>query len=174
MDDNSSAPYFQEKMNSVSNNAMAEDDDIDMNNAMAEDDSDIEWDLEHLKEFGNEKQLNVLRREIGCIVAHGLTPSEGWYDERFEHINMYSNLGWANLAKRFHNKDQYIHDTAIYIMRLSDELLEERGSKPNFNLPTYHSLIHSIKNIWGYYRQLYISGDDDDDILGLIEGIKSM
>jgi hypothetical protein len=89
----------------------------------------IEWELEHLQEFNNEKQLKLLRQEVTHIISHGFQPSEGWYDERFEHINLYSHLGWSQLAQRFHNTDQYIHDTSIYIMRLSDELLEERGCK---------------------------------------------
>ena len=144
------------------------DDEIIMSQS---EESDIENDLEHLKELDNEKQLNVLKREIGHIVAHGLFPSEGWYDERFAHINMYSQLGWSHLAKKFHNSDQYIHDTSIYIMRLSDELLEERGSKPNFHLRTYHSLIHNIYNIWNYYKQIYC---EEDDMMDLISGMSGL
>ena len=147
-----------------------EEDDTDMNTSDNELEGDIEWELQHLKNFGNAKQLDLLRREVGHIVAHGLIPPEGWYDERFEHINMYSHLGWAEMAKRFHNKDQYLHDTALYIMRLSDELLEERGTKPNFHIPTYHRMIHDIQNIWNYYSQVYMS-QEDDDMTDLIEGM---
>lgn len=149
------------------------EEDVNMNSSQDSEESDIEWELEHLKEFGNEKQLQLLKREIGHIMVHGLMPSEGWYDERFEHIYIYSRLGWANLAKNFHKKDDYLHDTAIYIMRLSDELLEERGTKPNFHITTYYNLINSIANIWNYYKQVYCA-DDDDDMMGLIEGMKSL
>jgi hypothetical protein len=79
------------------------DEDYEMTEQMSQ---DYENELEHLKEYGNEKQLQILKREITHIIAHGLFPSEGWYDERFEHINMYSELGWSHLAKKFHNKDQ--------------------------------------------------------------------
>jgi hypothetical protein len=133
--------------------------------------STIEWELEHLQEFNNEKQLKLLRQEVTHIITHGLQPSEGWYDERFEHINLYSHLGWSQLAQRFHNKDQYLHDTAIYIMRLLDELLEERGSKPNFNLNTYYSVIHNIYSLWNYYKDIYC---DDDDMMDLISGMSSL
>ena len=161
-------PYFQEFRNTIQEPTMDLDDE-EMN--VSNDENDIEFELEHLKEYGNEKQLDLLKREIGHIVAHGLLPSEGWYDERFEHINLYANLGWSQLAQRFHKKDDYIHDTAIYIMRLADELLEERGSKPNFHLKTYHSLIHSVQNIWNYYKQIYSGGGDDTDMADLIEGM---
>jgi hypothetical protein len=131
---------------------------------------DIEWQLSHLKEYDNEKQLDLLRREIGHIVAHGLQPSEGWYDERFEYINTYSKLGWAQLSQQYHNKDQYMHDTAFHILRLLDELLEERSTKPNFHLPSYYSLIHNIQNIWYYYKEIYAEGEDDD-MMKLVEGM---
>jgi hypothetical protein len=132
---------------------------------------DIENEMEHLKEFGNEKQLDLLRREIGHIIAHGLQPSDGWYDERFEYINLYSQLGWSQLAQRFHNSDQYIHDTSMYIMRLSDELLEERSCKPNFHLGTYHNLIHNVQSIWNYYKQVYCGDEDDTDVIDIINGM---
>jgi len=151
------------------NNEIEEDDDMNMSDDESE--GDIEWELQHLKNFNNAKQLDLLRREVGHIVAHSLIPPEGWYDERFEHINEYAHLGWAEMAKKFHNKDQYLHDTALYIMRLSDELLEERGTKPNFHIPTYHRMIHDIQNIWNYYSQVYMSGEDDEDVMDLIEGM---
>lgn len=143
---------------------------MDLDELIQEYESDIETELEHLNEYNNEKQLDLLRREIGHIIAHGLQVPEGWYDERFEHINLYSRLGWSHLAQRFLKKDQYLHDTSIYIMRLLDELLEERGSKPNFSLGTYHSLIHNIQNVWKYYKQIYC--DEDNDMMDLIEGMK--
>lgn len=132
---------------------------------------DIEIELRHLKDFNNLKQLDVLRREVGHITAHGLIPSEGWYDERFEYINIYSQLGWSEMAHKYHNIDQYLHETALYIMRLSDELLEERGTAPNFNIPKYHSMIHNIHNIWNYYSQIYMEGTDDT-MMDLIENMR--
>ena len=109
---------------------------------------------------------------MGHITAHGLIPSEGWYDERFEHINMYSQLEWSQLAQRFHNKDNYMHDTSIYILRLLDELIEERCTKPNFNLGAYHRMIHSIGNIWNYYKETYCLSEEDDTMMDLIEGMR--
>ncbi len=135
---------------------------------------DIECELEHLKEFNNEKQLDILRREVGHLVAHNITPSEGWYDERFQYIYMYYKLDWSGLARKFHNKDQFIHDTSIYIMRLADELMEERGSKPNFHIPTYTRMIHNIQQLWQYYKQIVLENEEDDDIMDLIAGIKTM
>lgn len=146
------------------------DDDYEMTEQMSQE-TDIENELEHLKDYGNEKQLNILKREIGHIVAHGLQVAEGWYDERFQHINMYSQLGWHHLAQKFHNKDQYIHDTSVYIMRLLDELLEERGSKPNFHLRTYYNLVHNIYSIWNYYKQIYC---EEDDMMDLINGMSGL
>ena len=134
-------------------------------------DYDIEYELENIKNFGNEKQLYLLGCEIEHICTHGLQVSEGWYDERFEYINMYSQLGWFHLAERFNDKDVYLYNTAIHTIRLLDGLLEERGSKPNFNLNNYYNMIHNIQSIWNYYKKIYGS-NEDNDILDLIEGMK--
>jgi hypothetical protein len=152
--------YLQSQMN------LGEDDEI-----MDDSNIDIEEELIHLNNFDNERQLLLLRREIGHIVAHGLNPNEGWYDDRFEHINLYSRLNWSGLAKKFHNKDDFIHDTSIYILRLSDELLEERSTKPNFHINTYYRFIMAIYNVWEYYKNIY-AANEDDDMMQLIEGIK--
>lgn len=136
----------------------------------SDDELDIEDALTHLKDFSNEKQLYILKREIGHIMVHRITPSDGWYDERYKHIILYSNLEWSQLAKKFHKKDDYLHNTALYIMRLADELIEDRAAKPNLNLTTYYNLIMSVYNVWNYYKQLYCS-DDDMDMMDLVEGM---
>jgi hypothetical protein len=134
---------------------------------------DIEVELQHLHEFDNAKQLDLLKREVGHIMAHNITPSEGWFDERYEYIIMYSNIDWTGLMNRFYNKDHYIHDTSMYILSLINELIDERGAEPNFHLPTYHKLVHNIHNIWKYYKKIYVSEDESDtDMTDLIEGIK--
>jgi hypothetical protein len=135
---------------------------------------DIEFQLQHLREYENEKQLDLLRREIGHIVVHGLQPSEGWYDERFEHINQYSKLDWTGLAQRFRGKDDFIYQLAQQTHHLLGELLEERSTKPNFHLQTYRMTLHNIHAVWNYYKQLYMGDEQDTDIMNLIEGIKFM
>lgn len=160
--------YSQSEME-LDNEHMYASDDEQMNDS----DSDYEEELAHLKQFDNEKQLTLLKREIGHIVAHGLIPPEGWYDERFEHISLYSKLDWSGMAKRFHKKDDYIHDSSLYLLRLGDELLEERSTKPNFHIPTYYAFIHTIYSVWQYYKQVY-AANEDDDMMKLIEGIKFM
>jgi hypothetical protein len=135
--------------------------------------ANIEWDLEHLKEFNNEKQLKLLRKEAVHIVTHGITPSEGWYDDRFEYIYKYSEVDWLALAKTYHNRDQFLHDTSICVLKLLDELLDERCTEPNFNIASYASLLHNIMNIWNYYKEVYLT-DEDDDILSLINGISGL
>jgi len=146
---------------------MNQDQDIIMNET-----EDIELELQNLYKFDNEKQLRLLKQEISHIVIHHLSPPEGWYDERYEYIDMYSNLDWSGLAKRFHNKDEYIHNTAICILHLIDELVEERSIRPTFHLYTYYNLIHCIYNIWKYYEQIFITDETDDEIAELIEGLK--
>ncbi len=174
------------KMNSLNNypreesSSSTEMNDIDMNcdssvtDTEYEEDKqeDIEYQLLHLKEYDNLKQLDLLRREIGHIAAHGIIPSEGWYDDRFPYITIYSKIDWSNLAERHKNKDVYIYNTAIFIIRLINELLEERSYKPNFTIKTYYALIHNIQSIWTYYNSMYIGDEEDNDVIDLIEGMK--
>jgi hypothetical protein len=167
MDTEMTTQYFQENHSMWGGEPVEEEMEV-------EEEDDTEHALQHLKTYDNEKQLNLLRREIGHIIAHGLQPPEGWYDERFEYIHQYSQLDWTNLATRFGNKDQYLHDTAIYIIRLARELLDERETKPNFHLQTYHTFVHSVHAVWCYYKQVYAQEETDTDILDLIEGIKFM
>jgi hypothetical protein len=136
--------------------------------------TDIEYELAHLQEFDNEKQLRILRQEAIHITAHGITPQEGWYDDRFEYIYKYSQVDWLGLAKLYHNRDQFLHDTSICIVRLLEELLDERCTEPNFNLASYCALLHNIMNLWNYYKEVYLTDEEDDDILSLINGISTL
>lgn len=146
---------------------------MDVENEIQDTSTDIEYELAHLHEFDNEKQLRLLRQEAIHITTHGLIVPEGWYDERFEYIYKYSQVDWIGLAKMYHNKDQFLHDTSICIFRLLEELLDERCTEPNFNLASYCSLLHNIMNLWNYYKEVYLT-DDDDDILSLINGISGL
>jgi hypothetical protein len=130
---------------------------------------DIEYELENLNEYGNEKQLSLLTKEITHIIAHGIQPSEGWYDERYKHIHLYSQLSWEKIADEYNN-DYYMYNNIVHIIRLIDDLLEERGSKPNFNLNIYLDLLYSIKNIWNYYKNTY----DNEDVIDLMDSMKIM
>jgi hypothetical protein len=120
----------------------------------------------------NAKILDQLRHEITHIITYELTPSEGWYDERYEYIAQYSQIDWRGMMTKFHKKDQYIHDTAHYILRLLEELIDERGTKPNFNLHTYHRVIHDIQNLWYYYSQVYLGEETDEGVIDIIQGMK--
>jgi hypothetical protein len=150
-----------------------QDEDISMDDT-APAGEDIEFQLQHLREYENEKQLDLLRREIGHLIVHGIQPPEGWYDERFEHISLYSKLDWSGLATRFYKKDEFICQGALQINQLLTELLEDRATRPNFNINTYRRALYSIQSVWNYYKQLYMGDEQDTDILNLIEGIKFM
>jgi hypothetical protein len=135
--------------------------------------TDIEYELDHLKNFDNEKQLKLLRQEAIHITTHNIIPQEGWYDDRFEYIYKYSQVDWLEIAKTYHNRNQFLHDTSICIARLLEELMDERCTEPNFNLASYCAMLHNIMNLWNYYKEVYLT-EDDDDILELINGISGL
>lgn len=138
----------------------------------SDDESDIEYKLQHLKEYDNLKQLKLLNKEIAHILAHGIVPPDDWYTDRFMMIYTYSTLGWENLARRFENRDEYIYNSASFIVRLLHGLLEERSVRATFNLENYSYLLYNIRTIWDYYNRVYMAGETDIDVLDLIEGIQ--
>ena len=136
---------------------------------------DIEEALDNLDSLDNHTQLIMLKKEINHYTIHGIEPAEGWYDERFRIIQTYSELNWYDLVQKFHGKDDYIHDSAILIMRMCYDLLEECSIKPNFHLKTYYRLLHTISNVWQYYQSNYLESEEhDEDINNLIEGLAQM
>jgi hypothetical protein len=177
-------PYFQENMNSINypeHTSIDEDDDnMNIYNSIDKSDnisvesveSDIEWQLENLNRFNNEKQLELLKKEIGHIMVHSVIPPEGWFDERYKIIMEYYKLGWGELAKRFKNKDEYIHNTAHIIQNYLEELMEERYTRPNFTIRIYYQMIMNVHSIWHYYSKVYVGNEEDTDVIDLIEGMK--
>jgi hypothetical protein len=136
---------------------------------------DIEDQLDNLKNLGNEEQLAVLQKEITHIIIHEITPSDGWYDERFPYIDMYSKLDWSGLANYFQNKNDYIYERSTYIIRLLNELIDDRATKPNFHIRTYYRTISEIYSLWKYYKEGFTDeGEDDSDILDLIDSMNCL
>jgi hypothetical protein len=133
---------------------------------------DDEWKLQHLDQYENEEQLNLIMCEINHIMGHGIKPSDEWYNERFQYIYQYSHINWADLSKRFTTKDQYIYGTAADIQQLVSELVEERSTKRAFNIATYYRAILHIKDLWSYYKDTYMGDESDTNVVDLIEGLK--
>ena len=93
-------------MNSV------EDMEEDMQDSSIQDESiteNMEEKLEHLEDFDNETQLELLHYEIEHIVMHGEQPNEAWYDERMNHIQAYQSIDWKDLAARSYQRDNKIY-----------------------------------------------------------------
>jgi hypothetical protein len=155
--------YEEDSYSHVSNIREIHDEAID------EEAIDTEKALNNLDEFDNLTQLKILRSEINHIILHNVIPDEGWFDERFVHIRIYSQLGWFELAHRFYGKDDFMFNKSKLINTLCIELLEEYSTKPNFTLNKYHTLINEISNIWQYYYKKYMGAEQDNDIINLIE-----
>ena len=132
----------------------------------------LEKELQNIKCFDNLTQLDILNREVAYIATNGIKPLDMWFDDRFEYIYLYSQLAWNDLAERFKNKDKYIYDTSMQIIQLITRLLQERSVKRQFYVPTYHTMICYIKNVWEYYNTNYIGGEADSDVVDLVEGMK--
>ena len=132
----------------------------------------LEKELNQLEYFDNITQLDILLREVVYITTNHIKPLDEWYDDRFEYIYKYSQLSWNDLICKFKGKDEYIHDTSIQVIQLITRLFEERATKRLFYIPTYHTLLFNIKNIWDHYNKGYVCGESDIDVVDLVEGMK--
>lgn len=127
--------------------------------------------MTNMTKENNFKQLEMLNKEVAYISINGIKPLEEWYDDRFGYIIKYSNLNWDDLSERFYQKDQYIYETALEIKKLINKLIEERAIRRNFYIPTYHTMIYNVYTIWNYYNSTYVCGENDMDVIDLVEGM---
>lgn len=116
----------------------------------------LEERLARLDTYDNATQLNLLQLEIVHIVDHAIQPSPDWYVLRMRHLMEYENLNWEPMSDRFRDRDEYVHDACLRILRDLRQLIEEAEIHPPFfSLDVYYSVIHEIDAFWPYYYENY-------------------
>ena len=145
----------------------------DMEESVAE---DMEEKLEHLEDFDNETQLELLHHEMEHIVMHGIQPYESWYEERMNHIQAYADIDWKDLAARSYQRDNKMYEAVMNIMDHIEQLENEWSASPIFNLCVYQRLIEMIRSVWKYYSQEYCVTDVTNtvDILDLMNSMDNI
>ena len=131
-----------------------------------DDNDDNEYDIEQeLQYVSNEtdkiRQLDLLQRELEHIISHNAMPSEGWFDNRIRIMQTYYEMDWLSIARRYHNKDEYIHAASIRIAHILDDLIDECTAMPNFHIPVYNNAIHELHSVLLYCKQIYKREKDD-------------
>ena len=158
-------------MNSMNDSDMIEE-------PMQQDDmtEDMEEKLEHLEDFDNVTQLELLYYEIDHIIMHGIQPNETWYSDRMNHIQAYQSINWKEQAVRSYQRDDTVYDATIMIIDHLEQLEEEWSTSPTFNLCVYQRLISTIRSIWKYYSREYYVMDHTNtvDILDLMNSMDAM
>lgn len=137
---------------------------------------DMEEKLEHLDDFDNETQLQILYYEINHILIHGLQPNENWYEDRVNYIHHYQTIDWKDLAVRSYQRDDIVYNAAVNIIDHLEQLDEEWSTSPTFNLGIYQRLLAAIRAVWNYYSREYHVMDKTNtvDILDLMNSMDSM
>lgn len=134
--------------------------------------SELFVQLGQLANYDNETQLSLLFQELKFI---NLRPSPEWFQQRYRIIHVYSELSWAQLAKKYQHRDYYICQTAQVIFAHCAQLVDEWQTKPEFNLKTYAELIEEIYDIWNYYKSTYNEEEEEmDDLSELLSTKCSM
>jgi hypothetical protein len=119
----------------------------------------MENKLEHLEEFDNETQLELLHHEIEHIIMHGEQPTEVWYQERIHYIQAYQSIDWKDLASRSYQHDSKIHEAAVHIIDHLEYLEDEWSTAPTFSLSVYQRLLELIRSVWKHYSHEYCVTD---------------
>ena len=136
----------------------------------------MEEKLEHLQDYDNETQLELLHYEMEHIMMHGEQPNEAWYEERMNHIHAYQSIDWKDLAARSYQRDNKMYEAAMNIMDHIEQLEDEWSTSPVFNLCVYQRLIEMIRSVWKYYSDEYYVTDVSKtvDILDLMNSMDNM
>ena len=101
----------------------------------------MEDKLEHLDDFNNETQLELLYHEIEHIMMHGVQPNEAWYQDRIKYIQAYQTIDWNDLAARSYQCDSKTYDAATNVIDHLEQLEDEWETYPTFNLCVYQRLM---------------------------------
>jgi hypothetical protein len=134
----------------------------------------IEETLEHLDDLDNETRLVVLYQEINHFIMHGIQPNDNWYEERMYYVQEYETINWGDLAARSYQKDSIMYELSLSILDHIEQLKEEWGTSPVFNLCVYQRLLESIRTVWRRYAQEYGVSAHTVDILDLMNGMDNM
>jgi len=136
----------------------------------------MEEKLEHLEDFDNATQLELLYYEIDHIIMHGIQPNETWYNDRMNIIESYHNIDWKDLATRSYQLDDKMYESAINIIDHLEQLEDEWSTCPTFNLCVYQRLLEMIRLVWKYYAREYYVMDKTEtvDILDLMNSMDNI
>jgi hypothetical protein len=136
----------------------------------------MEEKLEHLEDFDNETQLELLYHEMDHIMMHGEQPTESWYEERMNHIQAYQTIDWKALASRSYQHDSKVYQASMHIIDHLEQLEDEWSTSPTFNLCVYHRLLELIRLVWKHYSHEYCVMDRTKtvDILDLMNSMDNI
>ena len=129
--------------------------------------------LQRLSTYNNRDQLTILKSEIDYIIVNNIQPYEEWFISRYTYIQLYSRMGWSQFMARFEDKDTYICNIIIKIIRLYTILIDEYSTKPRYDLYTYYRLICEINTLCNYYFDKYEAYNNEqyDELSELMGGI---
>ena len=127
--------------------------------------------LQHISDYTNLVQLEILQKEINYIQMSAMEPSPQWYEERIDKIYEYNTLNWDEMQVLFRDKDEYLRNGSAYVRRMLDYLIYQWTSNEMFELKAYKELIDYIYHIWKHYETWYIGGNTDPDMVDLVENM---
>ncbi len=129
----------------------------------------LEEKLEHLGEYDNLTQLQLLIQEIDHLVDHAIQPPREWFETRMDHVLLYAGLNWRDLADQ--SFDSQLSDGAKRIVQCGVAIMDQWSTMPVFDLSEYYTLLHTVEETYTYFVTQYGEEKTDVDLFDVMAGL---
>lgn len=132
----------------------------------------LEEKLEHLSDYDNLTQLQLLIQEIEFMMDHALQPSQEWFERRIDYVIAYSALNWRDLAEQ--SFDERLAIWCRTIIRSGQKLMDDWSVGPIFDLGDYYTMLHAVEEARAHFFEHYAKDDTDVDLFQVIAGMERL
>lgn len=132
----------------------------------------LEEKLEHLSDYDNLTQLQLLIQEIEFMMDHGLQPDAVWFEKRIDHVIAYSALNWRDLTEQ--TFDERLAAWCRTIIQSGQKLMDDWGVGPIFDISDYYTMLHAVEEARAHFFEHYAKDDTDVDLFQVIAGMERL
>lgn len=132
----------------------------------------LEEKLEHLSEYSNLTQLQLLIQEIEFMMDHGLQPDAPWFERRIDYVIAYSALNWRDLTEQ--TFDERLATWCRTILQSGQKLMDDWSVGPIFDISDYYTMLHAVEEARAHFFEHYAKDDTDVDLFQVIAGMERL
>lgn len=132
----------------------------------------LEEKLEHLSDYDNLTQLQLLIQEIEFMMDHGLQPDAVWFERRIDYVIAYSALNWRDLTEQ--TFDERLAAWCRTIIQSGQKLMDDWSVGPLFDISEYYTMLHTVEETRAYFFEHYAKDDEDADLFQVMAGMERL